>query len=188
MFSVNKNSLSKKYPPNRLPQIFFAKKKLIEKKSLHFFLLLPIFIPPDHKSMSQIFSMNSPWLIFDNHGLFCALPLYTRNRSKNAQIPHLQTSEEKWVLEEGAPFCIRHMTKSPVLSPTKSASSAQQSPLKGKSEPLKTIHIDTTSCFDSSDASSVQSPSGSSQFSPISPIKKNVTSPKKTPVQSPKKQ
>jgi len=101
-------------------------------------------------------------------------------------------SEEKWVLEEGAPFCVRHMTKSPVLSPTKSTSSAvaQQSPVKGKAkiEPLKTIHIDTTSCFDSSDASSVQSPSGSSRFSPISPVKKNVASPKKTPVQSPKKQ
>ena len=167
MLSVNKNSLSKKYPPNRFSQIFFAKKKTNRRKIL-----------------TQIFFMNSPWLIFDNHGLFCALPLYTRNRSKNATIPHLQISEEKWVLEEGAPFCIRHMTKSPVLSPTKSTSSA----VKGKSEPLKTIHIDTTSCFDSSDASSLQSPSGSSQFSPISPIKKNVASPKKTPVQSPKKQ
>ncbi len=56
------------------------------------------------------------------------------------------------------------------------------SPVKKATAPLASIHIDTTSSFDS-DTSSLRSPltPASSQFSPISPIKNS-------PVKSPRKQ
>ena len=76
-------------------------------------------------------------------------------------------SEESFGIENGFPFCIRHLAKQPV--------SPQKSPMKqrmmSQNESMESLHIDTTCSFDSD---SMKSPTGSVK----SPVKSAKASPK----------